>query len=78
MRATVSAFLLSLNCLAQEAPREATKPSALPFRISQETTFITEPLTKEGFPDYREALNLMMKQGVSPEDNAAVYYWRAI
>ncbi len=40
--------------------------------ISRETTYITEPLTPEGFPDYAEALNRRLAEGVTAENNAVV------
>ena len=40
--------------------------------ISQETTYITEPLTPEGFPNYAEALNHRLAEGVTAENNAVV------
>ncbi|MDB4786373.1 hypothetical protein OAK47_03670 [Planctomycetaceae bacterium] len=62
---------------AQETPNEsANKP--LPFRISKETTYITGPLMKNGLVDYSRWLNQQKSQGVTPETNAAVFYWKAI
>ena len=40
--------------------------------ISRETTYITEPLTPEGLPDYAEALNRRLSEGVTAENNAVV------
>ncbi len=40
--------------------------------ISRETTYITEPLTPEGLPDYAAYLNRRLSRGVTPENNAAV------
>lgn len=80
MRLLVASFLtvlFSSHCLAQE-DSSSLDSSKLPFKISPETSYITEPLTKEGRVDYGAALNQMMKKGVTPETNAAVYYWRAI
>ena len=39
---------------------------------SQETTYLTEPLREDGTVDYAAALNELNKQGVTPENNAAV------
>ncbi|MBD3673354.1 MAG: hypothetical protein HUJ26_07490 [Planctomycetaceae bacterium] len=80
MRFLVASFLtvlFSSHGLAQEAS-SSPDSNKLPFKISPETTYITEPLTKEGRVDYGAALNQMMKKGVTPETNAAVYYWRAM
>jgi hypothetical protein len=46
--------------------------------ISRATTFIEEPLRPDGYPDYIEALNARMSEGVTPENNAAVLLMRAI
>jgi hypothetical protein len=61
---------------AKEPTAEATKKPRV--TISKETTFITEPLRKEGYVDYIEALNLRCSEGVTPENNAAVLFWRAM
>jgi hypothetical protein len=49
-----------------------------PITISRETTYITEPLRPDGYPDYVAALNQRCSRGVTPENNAAVPFWRAI
>lgn len=46
--------------------------------ISKETTFITEPLRPDGYPDYVAALNKRASEGVTPENNAAVPFWQAM
>ncbi|NLF08865.1 MAG: hypothetical protein GX594_12930 [Pirellulaceae bacterium] len=46
--------------------------------ISKETTFITEPLDADGYPDYVAALNQHCSRGVTPENNAAVLFWKAV
>ncbi len=48
------------------------------YTISKETTYITEPLRKDGFVDYVAALNQRSSQGVTPENNAAVLFWKAM
>jgi len=50
----------------------ATTRPGLPFTISKETTVITEPLRKDGTPDYVAALNKVFGSGVSPEENGFV------
>jgi hypothetical protein len=58
-----------------------TKPAAKPrvlVTISKETTYITEPLQKDGYPDYVAAMNQRLSQGVTPENNAAVPFWKAM
>ncbi len=53
------------------------KPRVL-VTISKETTYITEPLRADGYPDYAAAWNRRMSQGVTPENNAAVLFWKAV
>ncbi len=53
------------------------KPHVL-VTISKETTYITEPLRADGYPDYVAALNQRASEGVTPENNAAVLFWKAI
>ncbi len=45
--------------------------------IGKETTYITEPLRPDGYPDYVAALNQRMSEGVTPENNAAVLLQQA-
>lgn len=40
--------------------------------VSKETTFITEPLTADGKPDYLAAINREYSRGVTPENNALI------
>ena len=49
-----------------------------PVTISKETTFITEPLRPDGFPDYVGALNQHFSEGVTPENNSSVLFWKAV
>lgn len=49
-----------------------------PIVISKETTYITEPLDEDGLPDYVEYLRQRCREGVTPENNAAVLIARAI
>jgi type II secretory pathway pseudopilin PulG len=48
------------------------------FTISKETTYVTEPLNKDGYPDYARALNQRLRQGVTPKNNANVLIWQAL
>jgi hypothetical protein len=71
------------NPPAAEKPA-GDKPAAGPAKkrvlvtISKETTYITEPLRPDGYPDYIAALNKRASQGVTPENNAAVLLWKAV
>jgi membrane protease YdiL (CAAX protease family) len=46
--------------------------------ISRETTYITEPLQKDGYPDYLAVLNRRSSKGVTSENNSAVLFWKAL
>jgi type II secretory pathway pseudopilin PulG len=46
--------------------------------ISEQTTRITEPVGDDGYVDYLGALNGRSREGVTPENNAAVLLWQAI
>jgi hypothetical protein len=50
----------------------------VPIHIYKETTYITEPLQADGYPDYCKALNRQYSEGVTPDNNAAVLLWQAI
>jgi hypothetical protein len=57
---------------AADAPRaKAVKPTPR-VTISKETTWITEPLREDGYPDYVRYLNEKLSQGVTPQNNAIV------
>jgi len=45
--------------------------------ISRETTYFTEPLRSDGTVDCIAALNQRNSEGVTPENNAAVLFWKA-
>ena len=66
---------------SSKKPVEAKKPQAAKPRfkitISKETTYLTRPLTKDGYIDYERALNEQTSKGVTPENNAAVLIWKA-
>ena len=46
--------------------------------ISRETTYIVQPLRDDGYVDYLAALNQRSREGVTPENNAAVLLWQAL
>jgi hypothetical protein len=52
--------------------------SGVRVTISQETTRITKPLRADGYPDYIASLNERFSRGVTPENNSAVLFWKAI
>jgi hypothetical protein len=43
-----------------------------PFKVSPETTLITEPLDADGWPDYQAALTKKLLRDVKPENNFVV------
>ncbi|MEM6654540.1 MAG: hypothetical protein AAF596_01930 [Planctomycetota bacterium] len=49
-----------------------------PLIISKETTYITAPLDADGLPDYERYLLEQAREGVTPENNAAVLFWEAL
>lgn len=69
-----SILVTACTCSVAAEPEPAPpQPAAKPkFKISKETTYITEPLRPDGYPDYVAALNQRMSRGVTPENNAAV------
>ncbi len=73
--------LLAAPCLwsaIRLAPEILTdRSSRVRITISKETTYITEPLREDGYPDYFAALNNACSKGVTPENNAAVLFLQA-
>jgi hypothetical protein len=66
---------------SQERPEPPAPPSKTPLvlvTISKETTYITQPLRKDGYVDYLAALNQRCSKGVTPENNAAVPFLNAM
>jgi hypothetical protein len=63
---------------AKTQPLAAAQHPAGRFTISRETTWITEPLTSDGFPDYLERFNQKNSQGVTPQNNAAAVIWQIV
>ncbi len=77
------ALLLSLAaatpaCAADKPDAQAAKKPRVLVTISKETTYITEPLRADGYPDYVAALNQRFREGVTPENNSAVLFWKAV
>ncbi len=73
MRAAVlSLFIITAFCQA------AAPPIRPRFPLSRVTTFVTGPLTHEGYVDYAAALIAIRTKGLKPEDNAAVILWRVM
>ncbi len=49
-----------------------------PIIVSPQTTYITEPLGPNGLPDYERHFREQSREGVTPENNAAVLLWEAM
>jgi len=49
-----------------------------PIIVSRETTYITEPLGPDGLPDYRQYVREKYREGVTPDNNAAVLVWQSL
>lgn len=49
-----------------------------PVAVSRQTTYITEPLRPNGLPDYEQYVLDQYREGVTPENNAAVLLWQAL
>ncbi len=59
------------------AALDVKKPIAK-FAMSKATTYITEPLNKEGYLDYETALNERLRGQTTPETNAMALLWQAM
>ena len=68
----LGALLAATLTGCEQSPGDNSEPSRLPITISKETTYITEPLRPDGYPDYVAALNQRCSQGVTPENNAMI------
>ena len=49
-----------------------------PVEVSRETTYLVEPLDKDGLPNYALAIHQNQREGVTPENNAAALMWQAV
>jgi acetyl esterase/lipase len=63
---------------AAGAEVQPSKKRQVALTISKATTYITEPLRKDGYVDYVAALNQISRAGVTPENNAAVPFLKAM
>jgi hypothetical protein len=61
---------------AGKADEQPAKKPRVHVTISKETTYITGPLRKDGYVDYVAAFNERCSQGVMPENNASVLFWK--
>lgn len=72
---SLGVLLILLACRADG--EESTQTQQL-MTVSSETTYITEPLDKHGFPNYRTYLNKRFGEDVAPSQNSAVPLWSII
>jgi hypothetical protein len=47
------------------------------FTIGKQTTYLTEPVDRDGYIDYVAALNERSRHGITPDTNANVLLWQA-
>jgi hypothetical protein len=62
-------WMLTLFMSIPSGPRTIT--------VSKETTYVTGPLRPDGSVDFLAALNEHCREGVTPENNAAIGFWEA-
>lgn len=62
---------------AEKPAEQPAKKPRVKVTISKETTYVTGPLRKDGYVDYVAALNERCGRGVTPENNAAMLFWKA-
>jgi hypothetical protein len=66
--------LIGLVCLWQWLINRGSAPALV---VSHQTTWITEPLNKDGTVNYVAYVDAIARQGVTPENNAAIKYLQA-
>ncbi|MEX2138758.1 MAG: hypothetical protein WD894_05815 [Pirellulales bacterium] len=66
---------LNRDANANQAGNLKLRPNII---ISKETTFITEPLRPDGYPDYVRYVDEQLSKGVTPDNNAVVLLLRAL
>jgi len=80
-RKLIEDFLARHLGKGRPAGKAEVQPAKKPYvaiTISKETTYITEPLRKDGYVNYVAALNERFRAGVTPENNAAVPFLKAM
>ena len=69
----VFGWIAVISCAGlADAGDQATDVSPAHFTVSRETTFVTESLLPDGYPDFATAINQRLSDGVTEENNAAV------
>jgi hypothetical protein len=69
--------LADRQAVCDPASKNEPKKDRPKLTIGKETTFVTEPLDKDGCIDYAAALNKEMGKGITPQTNANVVLWKA-
>jgi uncharacterized protein (DUF2267 family) len=67
-----SSARITTRLLGEEPTSTQTQAAPLPFTILRETSFVTEPVRKNGTIDYAAAENAIFSKGVTPGTNATV------
>jgi hypothetical protein len=69
--------MFTIALLAMMMAPTANPPKSK-WPIGKETTFVTGPLDRDGYVDYAAALNERLGRGITPENNANVWIWKAV
>ena len=78
LSAVIVVIIVAVGVAGLVAVRFITNTANIAPVVSKETTYITEPLRPDGYPDYVAAMNQRMSEGITPENNAAVLFWQAV
>src|SRR5436309_13674319 len=79
MTAVALSATLAAACPGQDTKGPGTEKLRKPhFTIGKETTYVTEPVDKDGYIDYVTAVNERLRRGVTPDNNAVVLLWKAL
>jgi hypothetical protein len=72
--------VLALGATAVETVPSFAVENQLQAKVSigKDTTYISAPINKDGYPDYLAAMNAQLNEGVTPENNAAVLLQKAL
>jgi hypothetical protein len=74
----IGTLFLVLLIVATAACQDQAKKQKGKITVGKDTTYVTEPLDKDGYVDYAAALNERLRKGVTPANNANVLFWKAI
>lgn len=80
--ASIIGIVISSWCLAQDEEAGPAKQQAKwlssKITVSNETTWVTEPIRADGTVAYLEAINRVFSEDVTPENNACVMLYQAM